>query len=375
GSLNVPAVRVAQRVGMPRLLETLRRVGLRTIDPDPGEHGLALALGAAPVRLLDLAGAYAMLARGGTYLEPRFIAGPPGAEPPPRILSSESAYLISSILSDARARGAAFGPETPLELPFEAAAKTGTSQAYCDNLVVGYTPQITVAVWVGNFDGQPMRGLLSMQGAAPLWRDAMLAAMRGRPRLRFERPPGVEPALTCPLSGLARGAHCPSGRLEPIDRTRGPLPSCSWHGPEGLRLPLSLFAGVSGAPEVLAASGEHAPLEAADSLRILSPLEGDVIVLDPLLNPASQALPLVALVGATGLSAFWELDGERLAATPTPLAMAEIGAGDGGAGIEALRALWAPVPGRHQLRAVVETAQGAISSRVEFSVEPIGGGA
>ena len=79
------------------------------------------------------------------------------ALPPRRVLEPEHAALLSDMLSDDAARSAGFGRDSVLNLPFPVAAKTGTSKGYRDNWAVGYTREVTVAVWVGNFDGTPLR--------------------------------------------------------------------------------------------------------------------------------------------------------------------------------------------------------------------------
>ncbi len=319
GSLNVPAVRVAERVGLDALGRLLRDAGMDTVDEDPRRYGLALALGAAPVRLIDLAGAYSALARGGVYRRPAVLAGEGGE--PRRILSEATAYQLSDMLADAGARRAVFGPETPLELPFAAAVKTGTSQAYCDNVVVGYTPEVTVAVWVGNFDGEPMRGVLSMVGAAPLWRDAMLAAMEGRARRGFARPASVERRPVCPASGQPVGPSCPHARMEEL--RAGVEATCDVHG--------------SGA----APGGARGP-------RIRSPADGAIFVIDPALPRRSQAIPLRADLPASDPRARWAVDGVRVAETDARGT-----------------AYWAPTPGRH--RVGLSSASG--EAQIELTVE------
>ncbi|MEM9190393.1 MAG: transglycosylase domain-containing protein [Myxococcota bacterium] len=203
GSLNVPAVRLAHQLGLPRVVELLKNSGLGPIDE---RAGLPIALGATPVRLVDLAGAYAALARGGVHRPSRLLSESPS--PTERVLSEETAYLVTRMMSSSAARRATFGFETDLDFPFEVAVKTGTSQSYCDNLVVGYTPSHTVAVWVGNFDGRPMRGVLSIEGAAPLFRDAMLAAMAEQEPARFARPPGIVSAELCADTGRPVSTNC-----------------------------------------------------------------------------------------------------------------------------------------------------------------------
>src|SRR4029077_16239408 len=105
---------------------------------------------------------------------------------------------IADVLADGRARVAAFGEASALDLPFDVAAKTGTSKGSRDNWTVGFTREVTVAAWVGNFDGSAMRGTSGITGAAPLFRAAMEAAMRGKSP-RALRLAGVEGPADAPL--------------------------------------------------------------------------------------------------------------------------------------------------------------------------------
>jgi membrane carboxypeptidase/penicillin-binding protein PbpC len=126
---------------------------------------------------VELAGGYSALANDGVLREPSLFASDAEGV---RVFDAEAAREVTRALSKRVARVPEFGLETPLDFPFDVAAKTGTSSAYCDNWTVGYTREFTVAVWVGNFDGKPLRGTLAMVGAAPLFHDAMFEAMRDR---------------------------------------------------------------------------------------------------------------------------------------------------------------------------------------------------
>ncbi|MDI1444281.1 penicillin-binding protein 1C [Polyangium sp. 6x1] len=236
-SFNVPAVVAASRVGPERLLARLRDLGFASLDRSARDYGLALALGDGEVRLLELATAYATLARGGLTVSPRAIreahaaTGEPlplPAPPPRRVLDPRAAYVLTHILADRHARLATFGENSVLELPFPVAAKTGTSKGFRDNVTVGFTPSVTVAVWVGNFDGSPMSGVSGVTGAGPLFHDAMLAASRLYPARDFERPEGLVDVDICPLSGARPGPDCPHRRSELLPRETS-LATCDMH--------------------------------------------------------------------------------------------------------------------------------------------------
>ena len=202
GSENVPAVVLASELGVPALQRFLMRAGLSTFDRTPSYYGLGLTLGNAEVRLDELVAAYSTLARGGEWIEPSWASDPPddgtqiwriqsdGTQMPRidaqglsgedqkrrPIVSPLTAYWITDILSDDSAREYIFGRGGSLEFPFPVAVKTGTSQAYHDNWTIGYTKDVTVGVWVGNFDRTPLKSSTGVTGAAPIFHAVMLAA-------------------------------------------------------------------------------------------------------------------------------------------------------------------------------------------------------
>lgn len=237
-SLNVPAVQVTSRLGAAELLGALHEWGFESLDRDAGFYGVALALGDGEVRLLELAAAYAALARGGEYLPLRFVsryrpsAGALVEAPraaPRRVLARDRAAVITDILSDPAARASGFGPSSVLDLPFPVAVKTGTSKGYRDNWTIGYTREVTVAVWVGNFDGHPLLGSSGITGAAPLFREAMLAAMRDRSPAPLVEQTLLTTAPICPLSGQLPGPDCPHQLRERFVRGSLPHERCTMH--------------------------------------------------------------------------------------------------------------------------------------------------
>jgi len=171
-SLNISAVKVLDSLGgAAPLLELLRRCRLTTLTHADDYYGLGLAIGNAEARLLELANAYACLARLGDVQPYRLIPSAAGQNAGKRVGDADAAWLIGDILSDNDARAEAFGPESSLRFDFPVACKTGTSSDFRDNWAFGYTPEFTVGVWVGNFDGSPMRHISGVTGAAPILHD------------------------------------------------------------------------------------------------------------------------------------------------------------------------------------------------------------
>ena len=135
--------------------------------------------------------AYRSLARGG-QCAPLRLTDADAPISPRRILDPAAAWIVADMMADANARAVTFGLDSSLRLPFWAAVKTGTSKAMRDNWCVGFSDRYTVGVWVGNVEGDPMRAVSGTSGAAPVWRDVMLALHADTPGTAPPRPEGVE---------------------------------------------------------------------------------------------------------------------------------------------------------------------------------------
>lgn len=191
GSLNVPAVRTLLLTGVDAFRDRLWDTGYRGLVEDGQYYGYSLALGSAEVTLLEQVAAYRSLALDGRWSPLRLTKTSPG-EPPRKVISPQAAWIVADILADPNARAGTFGVDSALRLPFWAAAKTGTSKAMRDNWCVGFSDRFTVGVWVGNLEGDPMRAVSGTSGAAPVWRDVMMALHVGTPSRPSPPPAGVE---------------------------------------------------------------------------------------------------------------------------------------------------------------------------------------
>lgn len=191
GSLNVPAVRTLLVDGVESFRDRLWDMGYRGLTEDGSYYGFSLALGSAEVTLLEQANAYRAIANGGRVSALRLRqADPAGAAR--QIMSPQAAWIVADIMADPSARATTFGVDSALRLPFWAAAKTGTSKAMRDNWCVGFTDRYTVAVWVGNLEGDSMKAVSGTSGAAPVWRDVMMALAGGGGGKPPARPSGIE---------------------------------------------------------------------------------------------------------------------------------------------------------------------------------------
>ncbi|MBE3067893.1 MAG: transglycosylase domain-containing protein [Chloroflexi bacterium] len=250
-SYNVPAVKTLQFVGVYDDPNTPQKDGLIGMAERMGftsltraDYGLSLTLGGGEVSLLEMTGGYAVIANGGLRVPPVAITkivdfqgnviyqyqSPTGEQ----VIRPEHAFLMSSILSDNSARTPVFGPNSIINLPFQVAVKTGTSNDSRDNWTLGFTPDLAVGVWVGNADYTPMENTTGVSGAGPIWAEFMTFAINrltgGNPT-PFVRPGGIEEHTICTVSGTQPSQWCPSQREEYFAAGQPPLTSEHdlWH--------------------------------------------------------------------------------------------------------------------------------------------------
>ena len=221
-SLNIPAVRAMEFVGVNAFVEQAHALGITTLN-DTSAYGLALVLGAGEVRLLDLTNVYNTLRNAGYRRDPTPILKVTNSRgevleniteaPGHQELGDHGeqiAYLLTDILSDNVARQYMFGPGSVMELPDgrPAAVKTGTSNDWRDSWALGYTRDVTIGVWVGNSDGAPMQEVAGVNGAGTIWRDLMDNYHAGRPILPFPEPPGITDVAICTDTGALASDAC-----------------------------------------------------------------------------------------------------------------------------------------------------------------------
>ncbi len=292
-SLNVPAVRTLRLVGADSFADTLRALGITSVV-ERGEHyGPSLALGSVDVTLIELANAYRTLANGGRRSPIRFTrAADAAADDGSQVLEPAAAFIVTDILADANARALTFGWHSVLANRYRAAVKTGTSKDMRDNWCIGFTSRFTVAVWVGNASGAPMHDVSGATGAAPIWAELIAALEAGATR----PPPRDE----------AGAIRIPIRYADAIEPSRD-----EWF------LPGTQVATVQRAP-------------VPDRPRIVTPLDGTVIALDPDVPPQAQRLRLAA----TGVGTRWRwFAGDVELGSGSPLD-------------------WPPQPGHHVIRLV-----------------------
>ncbi len=362
-SWNVPTLDVLARTGLAEVAKGFEAVRLAR-EEEISRLGLGLTLGVGEVTLLDLAAAYATLARGGDWLAPRGVVRAhdrDGRQIPLRDIEEQGrrrasgpalepvgCAWVNAILSDPAARAAAFERGGPLEFDGPVAAKTGTSSDWRDAWAVLYSTRHTVAVWMGNPDGSPTDQVTGAQGSAVVACAIMASLEEREPSGPFPMPECVEQRAVCPLSGSAAGPNCPQIDWAPFRRSDPPLDPCRVHvalridRTTGLlarsctppsRVRTALYAqlperfaywqmdrGFPGPPEAATecacGSASCCPLDAPRSfvlpserrLAIVRPIDGTEIALDPTLAPGQQMLALEA-AAPTDAAVDWYVDG------------------------------------------------------------------
>ncbi len=327
-SLNIPAVYLLDRIGVENFLIFLRKFGLESLNQPAEYYGLALTLGGGEVSLYELARAFQALANDGrlqdfqTILQIKtadgsLISGPASVTQPAisqalTVYPKENSFLIKDILSDDNARLLSFGEESVLDLPFPAAVKTGTTRNFKDNWAMGFSTKILVGVWVGNADASSMQNISGVDGAGPIWHDAMqILHENATPGVNFPRPPTIATTTICALSGLLPGKNCTqtideyflpgtspkqtddfyqsyqcqeNGKLETRIIPTYPPEYSRWAETENLLPPANC--------QPLVVNEANQATFSSKPLQILSPLPGDTFQLIPTLPAESQKIPL-----------------------------------------------------------------------------------
>lgn len=195
-SINIPAVKLFYLVGTKNAVKVAEDMGISTLV-NPSRYGLTLVIGGGEVTLLDMTSAYGVFANDGLrnpYTGILKVEDSKGnileeyQQNEQEVLPKNSALIISDILSDNVARTPTFGANSVLNIPGKnVAVKTGTTNNNKDAWTMGYTPSISVGVWVGNNDNKPMKkGGSALAG--PIWNKFMIESLKILPSQSFEAP-------------------------------------------------------------------------------------------------------------------------------------------------------------------------------------------
>ncbi len=312
-SLNVPAVRVLEKVGVQTFLERLHHLGFTHLNQTPEYYGLGLTLGSGEVNLWELAKAYVTMARQGeatpllTTLSDslsenchrRYVPINTDKSICGSLFPNRTTWqLITDMLSDNHARATAFGVDSVLNLPFPAAVKTGTSSNFRDTWTVGFTTDYTVATWVGNFNGEPMRQVSGVTGAAPLWNRIMLHLHEHQEPAAFPPPENLVQLPICAISGLQPTPECTSV----VQEYFYPEDKIAYANQRNFNLPPEYDDWLAKQPQSNLVFS---------NLRIVSPHNGDLFLLYP--GEEGQQKLELKLAGNKSEPVEWWLNNEKLA--------------------------------------------------------------
>jgi 1A family penicillin-binding protein len=196
GSLNIPAVKAIYLAGINQVLNLADNLGYSTLS-DRSRFGLSLVLGGGEIKMLEHINAYSAFSREGKLNQLAFILRiedkngkilEEHKDKQNRVITTKSARMINSVLSDNEARSYVFGPKNWLTLEDRPiAAKTGTTNDFRDAWTIGYTPSLVAGVWVGNTDNTKMKaGADGSVVAAPIWNEFMRRSLTGTPVEAFK---------------------------------------------------------------------------------------------------------------------------------------------------------------------------------------------
>jgi len=322
-SLNIPAVRAIQFVGVDNFLDCLHALEVSSLQQHPDFYGDGLALGNGEITLLELVRAYTVLARQGIYRPLKYLMTEESRlQPTRRIFSAETASLIGNILSDPAARRLEFGNGGLLQFPVQTAVKTGTSSDYRDAWAVGFNHRFTVGVWIGNLDQHATDGVTGSNGSALILRSVFAELNRHRDTRPLYLSPRLIRAEICRDSGLPADGRCAS--------------LSEW------------FVSGTEPPKTVRSSEE------TKSIYLQHPTQGMQLALDPRIPDDQEAFVFKLANLPEGAAVDWYVDDKMLAAASTGAY------------------LWPLQRGAHSVRALIrpqDSGQIQVTPDVSFTVK------
>jgi penicillin-binding protein 1C len=299
-SRNVPAVHLLRGLGLESAFRFFRDIGLHEIEVPAESFGLSMAIGSLPTTLERLMRAYGAIADDGLLSDLVWHDGQRRSVPR-RVLSAESARLVTHFLADPLARLPSFPRYGPTEFPFSVALKTGTSQGYRDAWLVAWSRNHLVGVWVGRGDAGTMTRLTGARSAARLARAILMRLEGSAPgdlaEASFPAPQGHVPAELCAFDGRRSAGRCGQTLTEwvPVDD----LP------------PVERVAAVphAWAKANARVGGQQSP-PGEVTLRIVAPDHNSRIWRNPETPPGLERLALKAVVDPPVPQVVWYVDGE-----------------------------------------------------------------
>ncbi len=214
-SLNIPAIKLLQKIGVDSAIDMARRLGITA----PLMPTLSLTLGTNDVSLYEMTSAFGTFATGGFKAQPVSIIKVTDKDgkvleqnqtTEAKVMDSKIAYIMVDMMKGVIARGTGFRAN----IGRPAAAKTGTSDNFKDAWFIGYVPQLVAGVWVGNDNNTPMKGVAEVSVCPRIWKMFMQSALKNVPVVDFPPPTEVTRVKICTVSGLLPGQYCPAKKVK-----------------------------------------------------------------------------------------------------------------------------------------------------------------
>lgn len=303
-SLNIPAVKTVNYVGVRPYLRKLHELGFDSLVRGAEVYDEGIALGNGEVSLLELVRGYAALAEGGKTMPLRILMHDPSPRISKQAYSEAAATLTANILSDPHARSLEFGANSVLNFNLQTAVKTGTSTDYRDAWAVGFNDRYVVGIWMGNLDHKVTDGVTGGTGPALALRSIFNELNRGRVTQKLKISPQLALHDVC-IEDSRHAERC--------------YMLSEWFMPHT----------APDAEDIAAAAAQGKP-----SFGIAQPTEGLHMAIDPRVPMDMQEFAFRLSGLRDGQSVEWVLNGESL----------------GAASSDASR-LWMLKRGRHKLQA------------------------
>ncbi|MFQ5770355.1 MAG: penicillin-binding protein 1C, partial [bacterium] len=226
-SLNVPAVNLYARLGEDGIYAFLKEAGISTLPKPKDYYGLSLILGGCEVTLLELTNLYAGLANQGLFRPVRLLKSQVNIEGK-ALFSAGACFILTEMLTRLRRPELPAVWEAAIDIP-KVAWKTGTSYGHRDAWSIGYTPEYTIGVWVGNFDGKGVPELVGAEVAAPILMALFEVLEKPTSNRWFVQPESVELRQVCSVSGMPVSKFCVSRKEEWFLPGISPNQPCTIH--------------------------------------------------------------------------------------------------------------------------------------------------
>lgn len=310
-SLNIPAVYLLHELGLKNYMERLYLLGFDSLKGSEESTGLSLALGSSEVTLEEMARAFSVFTNDGLLMDLSYTkAAGSTRDSWKRAYKGDTARVMCDILTDESARSLGFGHASVFDTPYPSIFKTGTSNQFQNIIALGSTTSYTVAVWMGNFEGETVIGETGSSIPARVVRTLLDELTQTGGASNFKQPASYRKTRLCALSGLLPTASCPSVIEEYVSKG-SEIGTCTWHYVENGRVKVrypSEYQHWADSKNFLGNSAQGTG-DAEGPLTITYPRNGAVFIYDASL-PASVQFLSVTAVGGQEKSASLTLDGQ-----------------------------------------------------------------